>query len=317
MIFKRIQIVLALLFMGSASILADELFPGDPSHKYQNYKRVVCKVLLNGEELTTEAVVAAYAGDELRGKASPDGENIVWLSLWGDDHVVPIHFKVCTGGRIIEVDQGLEYTPYNDYGSYSDPYIISLPLVTTATSKEGWATTCLPYNALVPDGVEVFTGMSLEDKKLMINKVECTILPKDTPVLLKTDGQTTYEWLARVAEGNAVIETNIFKGTTEPTAVQAGSVMTLGHASDGNKAIGFWQFTGTEIPANRAYLEMPAGNVRGFTLSWSDVATALAPTLFSEEGGGAAYDLQGRKVRRVASKRGSLMIVNGKKQIVK
>ncbi len=320
MIFKRIQTILALLLVGSVSILAegDDPFPAIPAGKWQGNMTLSGRVYLNGEELGSETVVAAYENEQIRGKSRINKNKSLTLTILGNSGEHPaIHFKVYTGGRIIEVDQGLTYTYYAEVGSYADPYIISLPLVTTNTSAEGWATTCLPFNALVPDGVEVFTGTSLEDKKLMINKVECTILPKNTPVLLKTDGQTTYEWLARVADGNAVIETNIFKGTTEPTAVEAGSVMTLGHASDGNHAIGFWQFTGTEIPANRAYLEMPAGNVRGFTLSWSDEATALAPTLFSEEGSGAAYDLQGRKVRRVASKRGSLMIVNGKKLIVK
>jgi len=320
MIFKRIQTILALLLVGSVSILAegDDPFPAIPA-KWQGNMTLSGRVYLNGEELGSETVVAAYENEQIRGKSRINENKSLTLTILGNAGEHPaIHFKVYTGGRIIEVDQGLTYTYYAEVGSYADPYIINLPTpVTTNTSSEGWATTCLPYNALVPDGVSVFTGTSLEDKKLMINKVECTILPKNTPVLLKTDGQTTYEWLARVADGDAVIETNIFKGTTEPTAVEEGIVMTLGHASDGAHEIGFWQFTGTEIPANRAYLEVPAANVRGFTLSWSDETTALAPTLFSEEGSGAAYDLQGRKVRREASKRGSLMIVNGKKQIVK
>ena len=320
MFLKRIQMMLALLFVGSASMLADDLFPGDPEHKYQNYKRLVGKVLLNGEELTSEAVIAAYAGDELRGKKSPDDENMVWLQLWGDDHVVPIHFKVYTGGRIIEVDQGLEYSPYNDYGSYADPYLINLTTVTTNTSAEGWATTCLPFNAVVPDGVSVYTASRIEDGVLKIEPVACTILPKDTPVLLKTESKTSYEWLSRVAEGNAEIETNLFKGTTEALSVEAGSVLTLGHATDGNKAIGFWRFNGTTVPANRAYLEPSvAAEVRGVTIDWDGMAAGIGEMkcerVKSEKCADTWYDLSGRKIRHASSiiSHPSFVILNGKK----
>jgi hypothetical protein len=325
MFLKRIQMMLALLFVGSASMLADDLFPGDPEHKYQNYKRLVGKVLLNGEELTSEAVIAAYAGDELRGKKSPDDENMVWLQLWGDDHVVPIHFKVYTGGRIIEVDQGLEYSPYNDYGSYADPYLINLTTVTTNTSAEGWATTCLPFNAVVPDGVSVYTASRIEDGVLKIEPVACTILPKDTPVLLKTESKTSYEWLSRVAEGNAEIETNLFKGTTEALSVEAGSVLTLGHATDGNKAIGFWRFNGTTVPANRAYLESSvAAEVRGVTIDWDGMAAGIGEVkservkserVKSEKCADTWYNLSGRKIRHASSiiSHPSFVILNGKK----
>ena len=329
MFLKRIQMMLALLFVGSASMLADDLFPGDPEHKYQMYKRLVGKVLLNGEELTSEAVVAAYAGDELRGKKSPDNENMVWLQLWGDDNVVPIHFKVYTGGRIIEVDQGLEYTPYNDYGSYADPYLINLTTVTTNTSAEGWATTCLPFNGAVPDGVTVYSASRIEDGALKITPVECTILPKDTPVLLKTESKTSYEWLSRVAEGDATIETNLFKGTTEALPVEAGSVLTLGHATDGNKAIGFWLFKGTTVPANRAYMERPdVDGVRGFAIDWNETSGIdnnretidnNRETTTNKHGVNerSVYDLQGRKVNASTLRKGSLLIINDKKTVVR
>ncbi|MBQ2236158.1 MAG: hypothetical protein II428_05490, partial [Muribaculaceae bacterium] len=127
-------------------------------------------------------------------------------------------------------------------------------------------------NAAVPEGVSVYTASRIEDGVLKIEPVACTILPKDTPVLLKTESKTSYEWLSRVAEGNAEIETNLFKGTTEALSVEAGSVLTLGHATDGNKAIGFWLFNGATVPANRAYLEKTAvEGVRGVAIDWNEV----------------------------------------------
>ena len=290
---------------------------------------VTSKVVLDGKTLTEGTIVAVYYNDQIRGKIAADVENYVYLTVGGDaeDRDIPLHFKVYTGGRIIEVDQGLKFSWQGKTGSYADPYIITLPTpVTTNTSSEGWATTCLPFNAAVPEGVTVFAATTIEGGALKIQKVEgCTILPKETPVLLKTDAQTSYEWLARVANGDAVIETNLFKGTTEATAVAAGSVLTLGHATDGNKAIGFWRFTGTSVPANRAYLEASVTtNVRGVTIDWNDMATGIGEVrsgceVRSEkcEVRSEAYDLSGRKILHSSLPHPSLVIVNGKKIVLR
>jgi hypothetical protein len=155
-----------------------------------------------------------------------------------------------------------------------------------------------------------------------------------------------------VAKGDATIKTNLFKGTTEALSVEAGSVLTLGHATDGNKAIGFWLFNGTTVPANRAYLEKSTAPARGIAIDWSDETTGIEEMedgkLKMEDGkwkmensAGAVYDLQGRRMEssifRSASplgssknsqssifnsqssirKKGGLMIINGKKIVVR
>ena len=321
MILKRIQTVLALLFVGSVSILAesDDPFPAVPHSKYQANMTLTAQAVLNGETLTSEAIVAVYHDDQIRGKARPNAEkNILSITVDGDLDDEDIYFKVYTGGRIIEVDQGAQYTYYGKIGSYDNPYIINLPTpVVSNTSSEGWATTCLPFNAAVPDGVEVYTASRIESGVLKIEQVDCTILPKNTPVLLKTESQTSYEWLSRVADSDAVIETNLFKGTTEATTVAAGSVLTLGHATDGNKAIGFWLFNGTTVPANRAYLEKSSGiSARGVTIE-KNVVTGISEISDSKyPTQDVVYDLQGRKVISHL-KKGSLLIVNGKKTVVR
>ncbi len=321
MILKRIQTVLALLFVGSVSMLADggDPFPEVDYHQWQNTMTVTGKVRLNGVELKDEAIVAAYYHDEIRGKQQVKANGYLYLSIGGAaaDAGIPFHFKVFTGSSIVEVDQGLEYVWNEKVGSYADPYIINLTTVTTNTSSEGWATTCLPFNAAVPDGVEVYTASRIESGVLKIEQVDCTILPKNTPVLLKTESQTSYEWLSRVADSDAVIETNLFKGTTEATTVAAGSVLTLGHATDGNKAIGFWLFNGTTVPANRAYLEKSSGiSARGVTIE-KNVVTGISEISDSKyPTQDVVYDLQGRKVISHL-KKGSLLIVNGKKTVVR
>ena len=330
MFFKRIQTVLALLLMGSVSMLADgsDPFPDVNYHQWQNTMVVTGKVMLNGVELKNEAIVAAYYNDEIRGKKQVNSNGKLYLSIGGaaEEVGIPLHFKVFTGSSIVEVDQGLKYIWNEKTGTSDDPYLINLTVVTTNTSSEGWATTCLPYNAAVPDGVTVFSAKSIEDGVLKIEPVQCTILPKETPVLLKTDGQQSVEWLSRVADGDATIGTNLFKGTTEAMTVSAESVLTLGHALDGNKEIGFWLYTGTNIPANRAYLER-VGSSRGLTLNWEDNTMGIkaidhSPLTIDHSTlttGHSVYDLQGRPMvnGQRSMVNGQIRITNGKKYLVR
>ena len=335
MFFKRIQTVLALLLMGSVSMLADgsDPFPDVNYHQWQNTMVVTGKVMLNGVELKNEAIVAAYYNDEIRGKKQVNSNGKLYLSIGGaaEEVGIPLHFKVFTGSSIVEVDQGLKYIWNGKTGTSDDPYLINLTVVTTNTSSEGWATTCLPFNAAVPDGVTVFSAKSIEDGVLKIEPVQCTILPKDTPVLLKTESQTSYEWLSRVANSNATIATNLFKGTTAEMTVEAESVLTLGHATDGAREIGFWLFNGTTVPANRAYLEKGAVSTRGIAIDWNEasgIEEVEDGKLRMENGEwkmeNAVYDLQGRRMKSSIIhypssiyKRGGLMIINGKKIVVR
>jgi hypothetical protein len=325
MILKRIQTVLALLLVGSVSMLADgsDPFPEVPHAKYQANMTLTALVVLNGVTLTSEAIVAVYHDDQIRGKGRPNASNVLSITVDGDIDDEDIYFRVFTGGRIIEVDQGAQYTYYGKIGSADSPYLINLTTITTNTSAEGWATTCLPFNAAVPEGVTVYAAKSIEDGVMKLDPVSCTILPKDTPVLLKTETQTSYEWLSRVADGDATIETNLFKGTTEEIEVEAESVLTLGHGKI-NKAIGFWLFTGTTIPANRAYLEKPAEGVRGYTLDWTDEVTGIEAIDMNGDSANASpksgdkqyargYDLLGRSL----TGKSHLMIINGKKIMVR
>ena len=296
MIFKRIQTILALLLVGSVSILAegDDPFPAIPAGKWQGNMTLSGRVYLNGEELGSETVVAAYENEQIRGKSRINENKSLTLTILGDAGEHPaIHFKVYTGGRIIEVDQGLTYTYYAEVGTFADPYIINLPLVTNNTSAEGWATTCLPFNAAVPEGVTVYAAKSIEDGVMKLDPISCTILPKNTPVLLKTETKTSYEWLSRVADGDATIETNLFKGTTEEIEVEAESVLVEG--------------------------------VRGYALDWTDeVITGIESINMNGDSANASpksgdkkyargYDLLGRSL----TGKSHLMIINGKKVMAK
>ena len=117
-----------------------------------------------------------------------------------------------------------------------------------------------------------------------------------------------------MADGDATIETNLFKGTTEETTVTAESVLTLGHATDGNHEIGFWLYNGTTIPANRAYLEKSVSTSRGLTLNWENNSMGIGAALNDkgEMANDNCFDLLGRPMVN-----GQRPMVNGQRSMVK
>ena len=310
------------LLVGSVSLVAQS--SGDPFgevnyRKYANNMSLTALVYMDGNALGNETVVAAYCGEELRGKDSPIDDagytTILYLDIYGDNRGDKLHFKVSTEARVIEVDQGLTYASDDIIGSPEAPYIIDLPVpVVTTPSTEGWATTCVPFNAEVPDGVTVWNVTGIEQGELTMSKVEGNILPKDTPVLLYSDGKANYEWLSRVADGDMTMTSSILKGTTAETTVTASSVMTLGHSNETGE-IGFWLYTGTEIPANRAYIADFPTNARGFAIHADGTTTGIGATL-NDNGqminDKFIYDLQGRRTNA----RPSLWKKNEKGQII-
>lgn len=321
-ISNRIYGLLALLFVGSASLMAQvtDPFPNVPFRKYYGNMQLTAKVMMNEEVLTGDVVIAIYYDDQIRGKGSPSDEShpgVAYLTVYGDYRPDHFHCKVAVNGSIIEVDPGdLAFGLNGVVGSASNPYVIDLPApVVTKPSTEGWATTCLPFNAEVPEGVSVWYSTGIADGELLMTKAEGTILPANTPVLLQSEGKTSYEWLSRVADGNVTTTGSIFVGTTEPTVVAANSVLTLGHSNETGE-IGFWRFTGTTIPANRAYITVVPAGVRGLVFKFDDDNETFIQEIENGELSikDGIYDLQGRRIETSIQKKG-IYIVNGKKYI--
>lgn len=314
---NRVYGLLALLFMGSASLLAQitDPFPDVPYKDYFGNMQLSAQAVLNDKVLTEDVVIAVYCGDQIRGKGSPDDTShpgVAYLTVYGDLTVDQLHCKVAVNGTVIEVDQGdLNYEYYNVIGSPSKPYVINLPApIVTKPSTEGWATTCLPFNAAVPKGVTVWNVTGMDKGRLKMSKAEGSILPANTAVLLQSSGMESYEWLSRVADGDVATPDCIFEGTLEPTPVDANSVLTLGHSLE-DGTIGFWLFTGTTIPANRAYIaDFPAG-ARGYAI-FGDDASPVDEVVFASPQRGQTYDLMGRK----AKGQGVMWKMNNKGQII-
>ena len=343
--YRKISSLLALLLIGSVSLIAqdggDSQSPADPfgevnDSKYQNTINItgyVCMATLangqwsaiNDEVLGKSTVVAVYCGDELRGKGSPADYNdkyfnLLMMTVYGENKD-QLHFKVFTDGRVIEVDQDITFKNDIRLGKAQEPYYIYLPSpVTTTFSTEGWASLCLPFDARVPDGVTLWDATGIENGELVMKEVKSSVLPKDTPVVLQGEGGTTCEWLSAVIDaetlsGAANDESSILKGTTEPTDVTANSVLTLGHSKKTGD-IGFWLFTGTTLPANRAYIaDFPSGINGARILTDNDGGTMNIRDLRIDDVQ-SVYSLSGRKIVNGNSPSG-IYVMEGKKVLIK
>ncbi len=133
---RRLYSLLALLLVGSAGLRAQssDPFPEVNPYKYADNMAIIGQVRQNGVALGNDAVVAVYCGDEIRGKDRPFSDknhtNIIQFLVHGDGNTNgdPLIFKVYTGGKIIEVDQGLTYQNNATIGYYDNYYYIDLGL---------------------------------------------------------------------------------------------------------------------------------------------------------------------------------------------
>lgn len=323
---KKIEIsLLALLFMGSAPLWAQDDNTEDPFDEvnynlYSDNMTFFGQVLVGDETQPDGTIVAVYCGEEIRGKGvvkkQGKHEHCARFNITGETKGDPLHFKVYTGGRVIEVDQGATFLTNGKLGSTAEYYYVNLPVpVVTTPSSEGWSTTCVPFNAQIPDGVTLYAATGVEGQELKVAKIEGSILTANTPVLIESNtADGSFEWLSRVADGDVTIAENLFLGTTEPKEVAANSVFTLGHHNDTGE-IGFWRYTGTEVPANRAYLtDVPAG-VKGFVISFDDTGDGIVSPR-AEQSPTGWYDLNGRMLYGKPTQRG-IYINNGNKIVVK
>lgn len=148
-LMNRFYSLLALLVVGSASLQAQsDPFPDRtiPALKYQMSMTCTSQVVMNGA-IVTDAVVAAYCGDDFRGKESVGaGTNpdIAFLTIWGDDtgDRQYLHFRVFTQGKIFTCnpDPALVYTFNGNVGSTSNPYIIDITPVSLSNNADNSAT---------------------------------------------------------------------------------------------------------------------------------------------------------------------------------
>ena len=190
-----------------------------------------------------------------------------------------------------------------------------LPAQRMVTDKnESFASLYLPFAVTLPEGVKAYTATSVGDGKLNLTEIAGNIVPENTGVVLvKASAAENVELnIAPESAAAPTALTNLFKGTL--TAMAADGKLAFGRTE--KTGIGFYSVAaGTQIPANRAYLEQSAlQGQQALKLNFDGEATGIEMVegqLLDNQT--PVYDLSGRRV--VKTVKGGLYIQNGKKFI--
>ena len=189
-----------------------------------------------------------------------------------------------------------------------------------------YATLCVPFEITGLTGAggnEVKAHAPTKEGDYIVPGTGATTVTAGTPVLLiGAEGATSVTATIGSSYASAPATTNVLTGTFLSTAIDctaaAGTNYVMGLDANNGDRIGFYHVNNAAfaLKANRAYLHIDGGSVKGFAINWDQLAdgvNSLAPSS-SIVGDGHIYNLAGQRVSKL--QRG-VNIVNGRKVIVK
>lgn len=180
---------------------------------------------------------------------------------------------------------------------------------TVEVSDAGYATFFFPVAVTIPAGVEAYTG-TVNGNSLVMTALEGKI-PANTAVVLKAAAEA-YDFESTTAE--AFAGTNDLKGTVGGKATTSGSILTL----QNKDTVGFYLYANEgdaiDLAGFKAYLDKPAGEVKGFSLQFGTETAINAIDNAPLASGSAVYNLAGQRVQKTQK---GIFVVNGKKVVIK
>lgn len=238
-----------------------------------------------------------------------EGNNLVW-----DNSNYALLWAIVKDGSVVgftteptcELTESGTYAvrAANEMGGLSE-VSESVEVVKVTLNASGYATLASD-KALDFSAVEGLTAYIVKEQtadKAILTSVTAT--PAETGLVLK--GEAGAEYTIPVATSATSIEGNLLQAAVTATTVDTKSVV---YVLDGNK---FKVFTGTEIPAGKAYLPKSGVGARLLELVFDD-ATGIATVPVDIPVDVPVYDLQGRRVKTPSK---GIYVVDGKKVIIK
>lgn len=202
----------------------------------------------------------------------------------------------------------LKADPASASWSFIEATTLTVPL--TTVGEASYATIYLPFDVTLPAGatkaygINKTTGAQTE----LVNGVA-----KGTAVVLRnTNSEASVDLNIATVQESTTGSTEL-EGTYTSKNVTANSVLTFGASIDHPNRVGFFSYTGTKVPAFRAYITKPtSGGSNGFEIFVDDVTTGL--NTISEVGATAkaTFDLTGRRVKKATR---GIFVVDGKKVV--
>lgn len=183
------------------------------------------------------------------------------------------------------------------------------PIVSTLTDA-GYSTLCLPYNAIVPEGVVAYSASENNEYIRLTPIPDNTIAAIEGVVLKGAPG--TYSFIATGDKVNAT-NGNLMIGVTKdtPLRVDDKAYMLTRKKEDGSVAFRLLN-TDYTLGANKAYLKLPGGTKARDIISvqWDENETGIMETMHRENDKNAViYNLSGQRMKQTQK---GINIINGK-----
>ncbi len=172
-----------------------------------------------------------------------------------------------------------------------------------------YSTVNLPVAVTLPDGLAAYS-VSEGDSVLYLHALGTSTIPANTPVLLYSESSADFD-LTITDDDTEALSTGL-EGTVAAATVDADTHYVL---DTDTSVVGFYNYSGTEMPAFTAYFTPGTTATDAFTLVFpddDDDPTGVDAISIADTAADAPYyDLQGRKV--AAPMRGQIYIHAGKK----
>lgn len=306
-IISRLSAIVLALLSGSASLWAvnGDPFPKVNPHAFYGNMSMTVKVM-DGSEALQDVTVAAYSGNEIRGKASPGNSKrpgVAYLTVYGDHTGEELSFKVFveSKGLIYDIEYDAKYVFNGIVGTGKNPYLLDIDksvnpvglsestgitqAVATAIAGQpvqfsrsftgGLASTvCLPFAMTSVKGGKVYEFVSVEfdqTKGWVATMIDAT---PDGNQVFTTDANKPYLFLPD-ATGSVVFDGMV---PDAPANIVAGSTVS-----------GDWTYHGTY--SRLTYGTQPlTGTVFGFAAANGtsiDGKTEVVAGRFVKAGAGA------------------------------
>lgn len=200
-------------------------------------------------------------------------------------------------------------------------YIIHATELDITVSEAGWATTCLPFDVVLPEELTAYaltdvSGVNGEEtgsvsliSKAGIKAYEGALLKGSAGTYTLSIEETTSNWEGNLLSGTTVaknmsdVEGDVYLLTSAGAGSAQLSKLVLADEDDAKKT----------LPANKAYLNIAPSATRYFVFNFGDdTETAIEGIEAENTADAVVYDLAGRRVQKAQK---GLYIVNGKKVI--
>ena len=164
------------------------------------------------------------------------------------------------------------------------------------------------------EDAKLYTITAVEDGKAVLSDAS-DVMPSNTPFLVHNNGteEKTILLIPCNEPNLAVTVANEFKGTMEATTIEASTDAQANYVFNGKQFV--WVKNALTIGANKAWLSISNSNARAINLVF-DETTKITTTNLTNLTNGNWYDLNGRKLDKMPTKKG-VYILNGKKVVIK